>query len=97
MILQNLDDPALADMAMAAFLDHSPQFTPKGLKLLDPDLHLLEMRPRYGVSSGTACLRSVRQVKQLTNFLDAEPQFAGMADELQALYVIGFIQPMPAL
>ena len=43
MILQNLDDPALADMAVAAFINHTLQFSPQGLKLLQPQFHLFKM------------------------------------------------------
>lgn len=43
MILQNLDDPALADMAVAAFIHHTLQLSPQGLKLLQPQFHLFKM------------------------------------------------------
>ncbi len=42
-ILQYLDDAALAHPSVAALFDHPLQFAAQGLELLDPDFDLLEV------------------------------------------------------
>ncbi len=59
MVLQDFDYPALADTAMAAFLQHSYEYLAQRLKLLEPDLDLFEMAAGYRIGGGAAGLGQI--------------------------------------
>ena len=82
---ERLDDAAIADAAMAAFLDHAAQLGAQGNELLDPALDLGEAAERDAVGGVAGGLRLRGERQQFADRLDLETEIACMPDEGQAL------------
>ena len=82
-VRQRFDDPAVADAAVPAFADHAGQLPLQCLQAGDPALDLAEMVPGDAVSLVTGGLRLGAHGQEFTNVVDLEPEFPGVADEVE--------------
>ena len=96
-ILQDLDDPAIADPAMPAFAYHTPQLGLQGCQLDDPPINFLEMTLRYAVRLVTRSVRLLRHGEELSNVFDREPELSCVPYESKTLQILGFILAAVAL
>jgi hypothetical protein len=95
MIAQDLDHPAVADAAMAAFRDHALEFLLQRLQPPQALLHFFQPAARYVVGALAARLRIIGEAQQLANGLDGEAKIAGMTDEGQAILVFPVVKAVP--
>jgi hypothetical protein len=85
MIGQRLDDAAVANPTMPAFVDHPFEFDLEGPKAGDPALDFAQMTTGYAVGLMTGLLWFGRHCQQFPNIFDFKPKFAGMANEVQSI------------
>src|SRR5262245_52552456 len=95
-IAQDLDHPAVADAAMAAFLDHPLELLLKRLEPLQALLHFLKPAACYVIGALAARLGIVGDAQKRANGLDREAEVAGVADEGQALLIFPIVKPVAA-
>ncbi len=96
-IRQNLDYPAVCDLAMAATLDHHAKLDLQGVEAVDALLHLRQPGARNGVGRAARLVRIILQGQERADCLDFESQFARVADEGQAPQIAGIERPPVAL
>ena len=83
MIGDHADDPAVGGASMRAFVDHALQFGAKTLKRGDALVDGGDVAPRDGIGEVARLLRRRRQVEKRANVVDAEPELARVADEIE--------------
>lgn len=82
-ICQGLNNPAVADPAMPALIDHPGQFPLERLQTGYPAIDLRQVTSGDAVGPVAGSLRLRCHRKQRPDVLDLKPQFAGMPDEVE--------------
>ncbi len=82
-IAQHLDDAALRNLAVLAFLDHAVHLAAKRRQAGDLLVDIGEMTTRDRIDIAAGAVRLVREIEQLPDRLDSEAEIAGVADEAQ--------------
>lgn len=95
-IAENFDHPAMTDAIMGAFFNHAPEFLTQRLELDNSQFNLCQMAVGDVIGGRATHLRIVGQFEQFPDFLNAEAQFASVANEFEAARAFGTINPMPA-
>src|SRR3546814_10567306 len=96
MVGQNLDDPAVGDLAALALHDHALELPLEGLQARDPRLNKPELRAGYRIGGFAGLRRMIRQAEQLPDRVEREAELPPVSDEGQPVGVCGAIEPLVA-
>src|SRR3546814_13653 len=96
MVGQNLDDPAVGDLAALALHDHALELPLEGLQARDPRLNKPELRAGYRIGGFAGLRRMIRQAEQLPDRVEREAELPPVSDEGQSVGVCGAIEPLVA-
>src|SRR3546814_4245952 len=83
MVGQNLDDPAVGDLAALALHDHALELPLEGLQARDPRLNKPELRAGYRIGGFAGLRRMIRQAEQLPDRVEREAELPPVSDEGQ--------------
>src|SRR3546814_4761171 len=83
MVGQNLDDPAVGDLAALALHDHALELPLEGLQARDPRLNKPELRAGYRIGGFAGLRRMIRQAEQLPDRVEREAERPPVSDEGQ--------------
>src|SRR3546814_4569179 len=83
MVGQNLDDPAVGDLAALALHDHALELPPEGLQARDPRLNKPELLAGYRIGGFAGLRRMIRQAEQLPDRVEREAELPPVSDEGQ--------------
>jgi hypothetical protein len=96
MIAQNLNNPACLYSATGALRYHALKFLVQGVQPDKAVFHLRKLALCQGVNGLTTLVRVIRQGQQFPDIVQRKPQFARMADKIQAFTAGVIVYPLPA-